>query len=110
MSTSWSSGSSACASSTTSTSWGSRRSRRPSRRRTSTAASGCCGAEKCDTGVRFKFQTIIQRYSTFHSYWMRVVREIENGTYKRHVQRAKRRFGEDPTAPPKVDAAREAPS
>lgn len=60
-----------------------------------------------NTGVRFKFQTIIQRYSTFHSYWMRIMREIENGTYKRHVQRAKRRFGEDPT--PKVDAAREAP-
>jgi len=63
-----------------------------------------------NTGVRFKFQTIIQRYSTFHSYWMRIMREIENGTYKRHVQRAKRRFGEDPTAPPRVDAAREAPS
>jgi hypothetical protein len=46
-----------------------------------------------NTGVRFKFQTIVQRYNTFQQFWARTVREIENGTYKRDVLRAAKRFG-----------------
>lgn len=46
-----------------------------------------------NTGTRFRFQQIIQRYNTFNSYWTRILREIENGTYKRDVLRAKKRFG-----------------
>jgi hypothetical protein len=46
-----------------------------------------------NTGVRFKFQTVIQRYNTFQQYWQRSVREIENGTFKRDVLRAAKRFG-----------------
>lgn len=54
-----------------------------------------------NTGTRFRFQQIIQRYNTFNSYWTRILREIENGTYKRHVVRARKRFGaEQDTAPP----------
>lgn len=52
-----------------------------------------------NTGTRFKFQQIIQRYNTFGSYWMRIMREIENGTYKRDVLRAKKRFGVDVVHP-----------
>jgi hypothetical protein len=52
-----------------------------------------------NTGIRFKFQTMVQRYNTFTSYWMRIMREIENGTYKRDVLRAKRRFGQDAAKP-----------
>jgi hypothetical protein len=46
-----------------------------------------------NTGIRFKFQTLIQRFNTLGSYWARILREIENGTYKRDVMRAKKRFG-----------------
>lgn len=46
-----------------------------------------------NTGLRFKFQMLIQRFNTFQQYWLRVVREIENGTYRRDVLRAARRFG-----------------
>jgi len=46
-----------------------------------------------NTGKRFKLQTIIQRYNTFQQYWHRICREIENGTYRRHVLRAERSFG-----------------
>ncbi len=46
-----------------------------------------------NTGKRFKLQTIIQRYNTFQQYWMRIMREIENGTYRRHVLRAERSVG-----------------
>lgn len=52
-----------------------------------------------NTGTRFKFQQIIQRYNTFGAYWMRIMREIENGTYKRDVLRAKKRFGVDVVHP-----------
>src|SRR6202044_3315651 len=43
---------------------------------------------------RFKFNTVVQRYNTMQQYWMRVVREIENGTFRRDVIRAAQRFGE----------------
>ncbi len=46
-----------------------------------------------NTAKRFKLQTIIQRYNTFQQYWQRICREIENGTYKRHVLRAERTYG-----------------
>lgn len=46
-----------------------------------------------NTARRFKLQTIIQRYNTFQQYWQRICREIENGTYKRHVARAERLVG-----------------
>ena len=43
-----------------------------------------------NTAKRFKLQTIISRYNTFQQYWQRICREIENGTYKRHLIRAER--------------------
>ncbi|HEY8944336.1 MAG TPA: MXAN_5187 C-terminal domain-containing protein [Polyangiaceae bacterium] len=46
-----------------------------------------------NTGRRFKLQTIIQRYNTFQQYWQRICREIENGTYRRHLIRAERHAG-----------------
>jgi hypothetical protein len=46
-----------------------------------------------NTGLRFKFQMLIQRYNTLQQYWGRVTREIENGTYRRDVMRAAVRFG-----------------
>lgn len=47
-----------------------------------------------NTAKRFKLQNIIQRYNTFQQYWLRICREIENGTYHRHVARAQSRFGD----------------
>ncbi|MEZ4315118.1 MAG: MXAN_5187 C-terminal domain-containing protein [Polyangiaceae bacterium] len=47
-----------------------------------------------NTGLRFKFQMLIQRYNTYQQYWTRVVREIENGTYRRDVIKVAQRFGE----------------
>lgn len=47
-----------------------------------------------NTARRFRFQTLVQRYNTLQQHWMKVCRQIENGTYVRHVQRAKRRSEE----------------
>lgn len=43
-----------------------------------------------NTAKRFRLQMIIQRYNTFQQYWQRILREIENGTYRRHVLRVER--------------------
>jgi hypothetical protein len=45
-----------------------------------------------NTAQRFRFQMIVQRYNTYQTHWQRICREIENGTYKRHLIRAQRRF------------------
>lgn len=43
------------------------------------------------THLRFKFQSTLQRYTTLQTYWRRVTRQIEEGTYRRDIQRMKRR-------------------
>lgn len=50
-----------------------------------------------NTAKRFKLQVLIQRYNAFQQYWQRICREIEAGTYKRHLVRAEKAFG--PTEP-----------
>lgn len=47
-----------------------------------------------NTARRFRFQTLVQRYNTLQQHWMKVCRQIENGTYARHVKRAKQRSEE----------------
>ena len=46
-----------------------------------------------NTALRYRFQMVLQKYNTYQTHWQRVCREIENGTYKRHLMRAQRRFG-----------------
>ncbi len=61
------------------------------------------------TAARFKFQTTIQRFNTLQQYWNRTCREIENGTYRRHVLRAKRRLATNPPEAPPGEAVDKAP-
>ncbi len=44
-----------------------------------------------NTALRFRFQQIIQRYNTLQTYWRRVARQIEEGTYRPDVMRARAR-------------------
>jgi len=44
-----------------------------------------------NTALRFRFQTLVQRYTTLQTYWRRVGRQIEEGTYRRDLLRARRR-------------------
>jgi hypothetical protein len=46
-----------------------------------------------NTAQRFRFQMLLQRYNTYQTHWQRICRDIENGTYKRHLIRAQQRFG-----------------
>ncbi len=47
-----------------------------------------------NTALRFRLNVAIQKYSTYQSYWQRICRQIEEGTYKRHIQKAKAKFAE----------------
>ena len=44
-----------------------------------------------NTAIRFRFQTLLQRYTTLQTYWRRIGRQIEEGTYRRDLLRARRR-------------------
>ncbi len=54
-----------------------------------------------NTGLRFRFQTMLQKWSIYITYWTRTLREIENGTNARHVQKAKRAAARDGRELPK---------
>lgn len=43
-----------------------------------------------NTALRFRFQTLVQRYTTLQSYWGRVARQIEEGTYRRDLLKARK--------------------
>ena len=45
-----------------------------------------------NTALRFRFQNALLRYNTFGAHWMRICRQIEEGTYKHHLRKAKERF------------------
>ena len=47
-----------------------------------------------NAALRFRFQTLQQRWSTHLTHWNRVLREMENGTYRRDVERAQRRLAQ----------------
>jgi hypothetical protein len=55
-----------------------------------------------NTARRFKFQTLVQRYTSLQQYWYRTCRDIENGVYRKHVQKAQRRFAAEEQAPASV--------
>jgi hypothetical protein len=52
-----------------------------------------------NTAMRFRFNVITQKYNTYAMHWMRICRQIEEGTYKRHVRRAKARFSQLSSTP-----------
>ena len=43
-----------------------------------------------NTGLRFRFNTLLQKWNIYTTYWNRTLREIENGTYVPHLIKAKR--------------------
>jgi hypothetical protein len=49
-------------------------------------------AQPRNTALRFRFNQLVQRFTTYNAYWQRTRRQIEEGTYRRDVLRARRRF------------------
>ena len=46
-----------------------------------------------NTALRFRFTVVTQKLNTYQSLWHRTCRAIEDGTFKRHLQKAQKRFG-----------------
>src|SRR5688572_26426255 len=44
-----------------------------------------------NTALRFRYQMLVQRWTTYVTYWQRVSRQIEEGTYRRDVLKARKR-------------------
>ena len=42
-----------------------------------------------NTASRFRFQALLQKYTTYLTYWQRITRQIEEGTYRRDFARAR---------------------
>jgi hypothetical protein len=47
-----------------------------------------------NAALRFRFQTLQQRWTSHLNHWNRVLREIESGTYRRDVERTQRRIAQ----------------
>jgi hypothetical protein len=45
-----------------------------------------------NAALRFRFQSLSQRWTLLSTYWNRTLREIESGTYRRDMQKAYRRI------------------
>ena len=54
-----------------------------------------------NTALKFRYQTLRQKYSTLSHYWNRVLRQIEEGTYRRDIQRLRRRRAQQPSQQPR---------
>src|SRR5688500_802287 len=53
-----------------------------------------------NTALKFRFNQVVQRYTTYTTYWRRITRQIEEGTYKRDVLRARRLTEQLPPSDP----------
>jgi hypothetical protein len=53
-----------------------------------------------NTALKFRFNQVVQRYTTYTTYWRRIARQIEEGTYKRDVLRARRLTEQLPSSEP----------
>lgn len=40
-----------------------------------------------NTALKFRFRSMVQKFHSYSTYWNRTLREIENGTYRRHIER-----------------------
>lgn len=64
----------------------------------------CEATRPRQTALRFRLNTLRARLNTYKHYWTRVMVQIENGTYRRHRDRVKRKQREleamTPTTPP----------
>jgi hypothetical protein len=58
-----------------------------------------------NTAMRFRFQVVTQKFNTYAMHWVRICRQIEDGTYKRHIRKAKARFGDGPRSGAEADVS-----
>ncbi len=55
-----------------------------------------------NTGVRFRYRTLVQKFNTYRTYWNRILRAIDNGTYQRDIARLSRNLARRGIAMPQL--------
>jgi hypothetical protein len=58
------------------------------RREVERAVRGWIGKHVPNTGIKFRSQTLIQRFTTYRTMWDKILQQIEDGTYKRDLYKA----------------------
>ncbi len=59
--------------------------------------------------IRFRLQQLVSKFNSYNQYWMRVMYQIESGTYKRDLFKAALHAGKNPTEALKAGASRTGP-
>ena len=59
---------------------------------------GLRSEQQRNTALNFRLQQLQQRYQSYATHWDRVTRQVEEGTFSRDLQRARRRRAEPGTA------------
>ena len=62
-----------------------------------------------NTGAKFRVQAVAAKFVSYERLWQRTLQEIENGTYKRDVAKAKRRVQKQASEKPRTLGAIELP-
>jgi hypothetical protein len=44
-----------------------------------------------NTALRFRYHMLVQKYTTYQTYWKRIARQIEEGTYRRDLMKARQK-------------------
>jgi len=61
-----------------------------------------------NTAQKFRLRNLVQKFHSYSTYWNRTLREIEQGTYVRHVQKAQRKEAKRAMAEHEKDEPNEA--
>jgi hypothetical protein len=59
-----------------------------------------------NTGHRFRYRNLVQKFNVFKTYWSRTLRAIELGTYQRDVARMTRNFARKGISMPQIGKVR----
>jgi hypothetical protein len=62
-------------------------------------------ASRWNTADRFRMNTLMQKFTSYDRMWERTLQEIENGTYRRDLNRVKRKNASDAQATKKPSSA-----
>ncbi len=56
------------------------------------------GIQMRNTAAKFRLRQMIQKFQSYRAYWLRTSRQIEDGTYRKHVQKLKTRVAREEAA------------
>jgi hypothetical protein len=59
-----------------------------------------------NTGLRFRYRSLVQKFNSYRTFWHRTIREIERGTYHRDLAKTKRNLAKKGISMPTMGRVR----